>query len=128
MLPITTFFAGILALIYLALSVNIIRSRYKMRLALGDGGDAMMTRRIRAHANFSEYVPLALLLLGFNELNNLDEHLLFWLATALTVGRVSHIYSLLVMEVKHPGRIIFRQVGMVTTLTVIAVLALAAIL
>ncbi len=126
MVPVTAFFAGLLALVYLALAAVVIRGRYTHKVALGDGGHADMNRRIRAHANFAEYVPLALLLMLVNKLQASPAQWLQLLGAALVLGRLLHAYSLTIHEVRRQG-IIFRQVGMVTTLTVILVLALMAI-
>ncbi len=127
MVHVTAFFAGLLALLYLALTAHVVRGRYKLRLPLGDGGDAHMNRRIRAHANFAEYVPLALVLMALNELSGMSNGILNFLGLWLVAGRVSHAYSLMVSEVGEKGHIRFRQFGMVSTLSVIGILALAAI-
>jgi hypothetical protein len=127
MVPVTAFFAGLLALVFLALTVYVIVRRYHMKLSLGDGGDQDMVRRIRAHANFAEYVPLALILMALNELNGATQGYLALMGVTLTFGRMSHFYSLTMHEAKPQGRIIFRQIGMGCTLTVIGVMALSAI-
>lgn len=126
MLPVTAFFAGILALIYVALSIHVIAGRYKHKVALGDGGQKAMHYRIRAHANFAEYVPLALILLGVNELNHVSPTLLQWMGGLLVFGRLMHAFSLIRVEIQ-AGKIIFRQIGMACTFTAIIVLALLAL-
>jgi hypothetical protein len=55
-------YAGILALLYLVLTFRTIVLRGRLRVTLGDGGSEALQRAIRAHANFGEYVPLALVL------------------------------------------------------------------
>lgn len=127
MVPVTAFFAGIVALIYIALTVNVVRGRYQHKVSIGDGGKEAMTRRIRAHANFAEYVPLALVLMALNELNGMSANKLALLGALLVAGRISHAYSIMAAEVRQGGHIKFRQAGMGATLTVIAILALAAI-
>ena len=66
---ITALYAGILALIFVALAINVTRHRVKLRVALGDGGNPEMLRMIRLHANAVEYIPLALVLMALYELN-----------------------------------------------------------
>ncbi len=127
MVHVTAFFAGVLALIYIGLAVIVIRGRYAQRLAIGDGGDNVMQHKIRAHANFSEYVPLALVLMGLDELNGSAHVGLSILGIALVAARLSHAYSLIVMEVKNPNMFLFRMGGMIGTFSVIAILALMAI-
>ncbi len=59
---IVALYGGLLALLYLILSFRTIVLRGRLRVTLGDGGSEALQRAIRAHANFGEYVPLALVL------------------------------------------------------------------
>lgn len=127
MVPVTAFFAAVLGLILVALSVNVIRGRYRFKVALGDGGESAMNRRIRAQANFVEYVPMALVLMALNEINGHSKILLGVMGVILVIGRICHAYSLTVHEMKPAGKIIFRQVGMASTFTVIIIMALRAL-
>ena len=67
LLPITLTTASILALLCVVLIVRIIRSRRKYLISIGDGGNTDLTCRIRTHANFVEYVPLLLIIMGLLE-------------------------------------------------------------
>nr|WP_323893986.1 MAPEG family protein [Aeromonas allosaccharophila] len=60
-------YAALLALLFVLLSIRTIRTRHSRRVALGHGDDPAMLRAMRVHANFAEYVPLALLLIYFVE-------------------------------------------------------------
>ena len=53
----------LLALFFVVLTFRVIGKRRVARISLGDGGDRGLLRRQRAHANFAEYVPLALILM-----------------------------------------------------------------
>lgn len=64
---ITMFYAGILGLIFLVLAFRVVRLRRSLKVGLGSGGHEELDRAVRAHANFGEYVPLALLLLALVE-------------------------------------------------------------
>lgn len=64
---ITSTYAAILALLFVGLSVRILRLRRSLKIAIGDGGDKKMLRAIRVHSNFAEYVPFGLLLLYLAE-------------------------------------------------------------
>ena len=55
---------GLLALLFVALSLNVSRLRLKLKVSYGDGGHDELRRAIRAHGNFAEFVPL-LIMLGF---------------------------------------------------------------
>jgi uncharacterized membrane protein YecN with MAPEG domain len=87
---ITLLFASLHVVLLLCLLVPISRHRYRLRIGIGDGGDAALLRKIRVHANFIEYAPLALLMLGLLELSGLAAAWLWSLGAALLLGRVMH--------------------------------------
>jgi uncharacterized protein len=90
---VTPLYAGLLALLFIALGLRVVQLRQK-GISLGDGGDPRMLRVIRGHANFAEYVPLALLLMGILELGRTSIYLLHALGITLLVSRVLHGYAL----------------------------------
>ncbi|WP_198403465.1 MAPEG family protein [Celeribacter ethanolicus] len=63
-LTLTAFYAGLTGLLYLSLSIHVIKQRLNIGQGLGDGGDDTLNRRIRAHGNFNEYAPLTLVLIA----------------------------------------------------------------
>ena len=68
-LPITALYAGVLALILTWLSSGAGLMRGKTKIPYGDGGDAQLLEKMRRHGNATEYVPIAVILLGILELN-----------------------------------------------------------
>lgn len=93
-MKITLLYGGLLALWFLVLSIRVILGRVGPgKPSLGDGGDTDMQRRIRGHANFAEYVPLILVLIGFLELGGLPAWCLHALGAALLIGRLLHGYA-----------------------------------
>ena len=91
---VTLLYAGTLAIWFLVLSVRVIQGRMGPgNPSLGDGGNPMMLRRIRGHANFAEYVPLILLLMGFLESSGLPRWEIHALGVTLLVGRLLHGYT-----------------------------------
>ena len=90
---VTSFYAGLLAVWFLVLSARVILRR-QSGISLGDGGDPRMLRLIRGHANFAEYVPLIVVMMGLLELGNTSVYLLHALGITLLVGRLLHGYSL----------------------------------
>jgi uncharacterized membrane protein YecN with MAPEG domain len=90
---VTPLYAGLLALWFLVLSWRVVQRR-RGGIYLGDGGDQAMLRVIRGHANFAEYVPLALLLMGMLELSRLSIYALHALGIVLLVARLLHGYAL----------------------------------
>ena len=63
MIPtIVPIYAAIFAVMLVALSLRVARTRGDVRVAIGDGGNIVLQRRIRVQGNFTEYVPMALIL------------------------------------------------------------------
>lgn len=116
---ITTLYAGILAILYIALAFCVIRGRYKHRIPLGDGANEDMLRRIRVHANFAEYVPIALLLLFFVDDGGTSPLLVHGLGLMLLIGRLLHIWG--VRSASGPS--IGRFLGMALTFVMILICA-----
>lgn len=85
-------YAGLLGILFLALSVNVIRLRRRLRISLGDGGGQHLARQIRAHGNFVDYVPLVLALLLLAELGGTRPWLMHLLAASLLAGRLLHAW------------------------------------
>jgi uncharacterized protein len=120
-MPITTLFAGLLALLFIALSVRVIGARRGAKVAIGDGGDKILARRARVHANFAEYTPMALLLMGLAESGGAAK-MPIWIAGALLlIGRVVHAYG--VSQINEV--LAFRVAGMAMTFAAIGSSALA---
>lgn len=120
---ITALYAAVLALILVVLSVRVIAVRRRLRIAVGDAGDDTLARRIRAHGNFTEYVPIALILMLSGEVAGAPAWMLHALGATLVVGRLTHAWSLSAHSI--PGR----TIGMTLTFIVLvggAVMAVAA--
>jgi uncharacterized protein len=90
---VTPLYAGLLAFFFLALSWRVIQFRQR-GISLGDGGDPKMLRLIRGHANFAEYVPLILVMMGFLEIGHASIYILHALGIGLLVSRFLHGYAL----------------------------------
>lgn len=99
---ITPLYAGLLAILFVVLSIRVVKKRGKV--SLGDGGDATLLRRIRAHGNFAEYVPFILLMMAFLELNELHPYALHGLGISLIVARLLHAIALSFTESWFFGR------------------------
>src|SRR5436853_7519064 len=66
-MPITALYAGVLGILLVVISARVSVLRAKFKVMFGDGGKEPLMRAIRAQGNFTEYVPLALLLIGMVE-------------------------------------------------------------
>ncbi len=85
-------YAALLALLFIYSSAQTIKVRRRVRVAVGDGGNSEMLRAMRVHANFAEYVPFTLVLLGMLELQASPAWVLHALGVLLLVARCSHAY------------------------------------
>jgi uncharacterized protein len=90
---VTPLYAGVLALWFVILSVRVVNLR-RRGMSFGDDGEIGVIRIVRAQANFAEYVPLALLLMGFLEVNHYSIYLLHALGVMLVVARLFHGFAL----------------------------------
>ena len=105
MIMITAFYASVLGLIYIKLSKNIIRLRQKYKVSLGHNNHPDLEQAIRTHANFSEFVPIGLILLACLEINKIHFIVVFALGGLFFAGRVLHIKSFLQDDIDVPLRI-----------------------
>jgi uncharacterized membrane protein YecN with MAPEG domain len=115
----TLMFAACAALLQVALTSLVIARRVKTDIAFLDAGDKVLLRRMRAHGNFTETAPMALLLMGLLELKGLGSAWLLAFGSALLLGRLVHAFGLL-----HASTPWARIAGMLTTMAVIGVEAL----
>jgi uncharacterized membrane protein YecN with MAPEG domain len=95
MLEITALFAGILTLMMVPLSLQVSLRRAGLKASFGDADDEILRRRIRAHGNFTEYVPTGLIALGLVEWTAAPALLVWVLGLALLVARLLHAYGML---------------------------------
>jgi len=110
---ITPIYAGILGLLFVVLSFRVIGRRRAARVSLGDGGDVVLTRRLRVHGNFAEYVPFGLVLMMLAELQSHSVILVHLIGGLLICGRLLHAIGL----GSEQGVMICRVFGMVLTLS-----------
>lgn len=90
----TPLYTALLALLALVLSIRVIRVRRTRKISLGTDGDEELTRAVRAHANLTEHMPLAILMMAFLELNDGSTLALHVAGLSLVVGRLVHAWSL----------------------------------
>lgn len=93
MLRIVPVYTAVLAVLFVLLSLRVIRTRAAERIGIGVGRNRILERRVRVHANFAEYVPLTLLLLAMAEVRGAPDYVLHVLCLTLLVGRVAHAWG-----------------------------------
>lgn len=121
---ITGVYSGLFGLLLLALSAQVIRERYRAKVAIGDGGDPKLQRVIRVHANFCEYVPLCLILIGLAEFGGAVSWAVHLLLAALFLGRVFHGFGVS----QDDENLNIRRVGMILTFGVLVIASVLATL
>jgi uncharacterized membrane protein YecN with MAPEG domain len=87
---ITAGYLAVLALVYAALAIYVIRLRGNNRAGFGDAGNPRLRSAIRAHANLAEYVPIIALMVGMLEMSGLPSYRVHLLMAALLVARLLH--------------------------------------
>jgi hypothetical protein len=116
---IAAFYAGLIGILLIILALPISALRGRLKVGVGDGGDPVLARTIRVHANTVEWALPTLLLLVLAELNRAPPALLHICGIALLVARVLHAFGLSHTSGASPGRF----VG--TALTWVALIVLA---
>ena len=119
-LPVTLTIAGAAALINIWLGWRVGQVRISERISIGDGQNERLTCRMRAHANFAEYTPFVLILLGLIELGA-GTHWWLWAVGAIYIlARIAHPFGI-------DGVRGLRQLGIMVTMLTLLGLALYAI-
>ena len=121
MLRITAFYAALLAVLFIYLSVRVIGCRRERRVEFGHGEDFELLRRMRVHANFAEYVPFALLLMALAESMAPPDLVVHLAGLLLIAGRVLHAYG----TSQSPPIMRYRVYGTGLTFTAIGIAAIA---
>jgi uncharacterized protein len=118
-------YVGLNMLILVVLTVMVIRQRRKLKCAIGDGGHHSLMLAIRAHANATEVIPVALIgivALSATGASALTVHIM---GVLLTLGRVFHGYGLSNSQGTSFGRIAGMGLSLLS-LTAISVMCLIA--
>jgi len=117
---ITGSYAALIALLVVALAARVVRLRWRLKVGIGDGGQPVLARAIRAHGNLIENAPLVLLLLLLAELcGALPPAGLHAAGGVIVLGRLLHAVGLSRSAGTSPGRFLG------TALTWLALLGLA---
>ena len=120
LVTVTSFYTGLLAILFLIISIRAILGRRDARVSVGDGNDKVLRKKIRVQANFVEYAPFAVILLAMAELQGTRAMVLHILGLMLLSGRILHAIGL-----GHTPQIIpARRFGMYLTVGMIFLAAL----
>ena len=122
-LPITLCTAAAAALLNIWLAMRCGQARMKAKVSIGDGGDSWLIKRMRAHANFTEFTPFALILILMLELAGQGGTLLALSAAIYILSRICHMFG---MEADEPSKL--RMFGIMGTMVLLLVWSIAAVL
>ena len=86
--PVSIVGTGILAIFGALLAIFVIVQRVRLGVEWGDGGNVVMAQAVRAHANFAELVPLALLAIVAAEIAGTQRLVVIGMVTALIAARL----------------------------------------
>jgi uncharacterized protein len=123
-LPITLTIAGAAALLNIWLARRVGQMRIAHKVSIGDGGNEALIARMRAQANFVEYTPFVLILIGLIELAEGSRLWLWIVGMAYILARIAHGFG---MDRPRPDPLKLRMIGVVATGLILFGLALYAI-
>ena len=122
-LPVTLTAAAAAAIINIWLSMRIGRIRTREKISVGDGGNELLARRMRAQLNFVENAAFVLILTVAIELSGRSQPWLAYVMAVFMLGRVAHALGM------DGGSLGWgRMVGTIITLLTQLGLAIAAVL
>jgi hypothetical protein len=91
---ITGLYVALGVLLVLVLAIRVVMRRWTARIGIGDGDDKELRKRIRAHGNAIEYLPIGLLALLLLDLDGTTPVLLHVFGVALILARAVHAFGL----------------------------------
>jgi uncharacterized membrane protein YecN with MAPEG domain len=120
---ITALYAGLLGLVSIGIAVVVGRVRGSTGISVGDGGNLEVIAAMRRHANFIEFVPLTLILIGLLEANGVASGMIHGLGAGLVVARLSHAFGY-----RSDGSMAtFRAIGAIGSTLILAIASVWAI-
>ncbi|MEZ5469440.1 MAG: MAPEG family protein [Lysobacterales bacterium] len=92
--PITSIYAGLCGLLLLVLAFRVVQVRRAAKIGIGVSDNRLLERRVRIHANASEYVPIALILLALAEAGGIGAVFIHAAGAALFIARLLHAWGM----------------------------------
>jgi uncharacterized membrane protein YecN with MAPEG domain len=123
MAVITALYAGLLGLMAIGIAIAVGRARGSSGVSIGDGGNLEVIAAMRRHANFVEFVPITLIVIGLLELNGVDGTAIHALGGGLVIARLSHAIGYRADE----SLLILRAIGAFGSILILLVASIWAI-
>lgn len=111
---VSALYAVLSALLLMKFSFDVVRLRMQYRVAYGDGGFSELQSAIRIHGNAVEYIPIAIVLMLFMEMNGAETRMVHICGIVLLAGRLMHYYGF------HHRLFRWRRSGMSATVCAVA--------
>jgi len=92
--PITSIYAGLCGLLLLVLAFRVVQVRRVAKIGIGVADNRVLERRVRIHANATEYVPIALILLALVEASGSSAVAIHVAGAVLMLARVLHAWGM----------------------------------
>jgi uncharacterized membrane protein YecN with MAPEG domain len=121
---ITALYAALLGLLGAALTINVIVNRVRAKVDFADGGVAALAQAIRAHANFAEQAPIALIIIGLAEVLGTRPLIVHVFGVVLVLARLASAVGLNRTLKNSPPR----QIGASGTILVLIAASLVVLL
>ena len=118
-LPITLVTASVLGLVFIWLCARVVSGRVKNEVIIGDSGNTDLIYRIRTQGNFTEYVPIFVIILGLLEFTGGHPTVLIVLAVLFVGARLIHVPGM-----GEQANLKFRQAGIIGSFTSIGAASL----
>ncbi len=122
-LPTTLSLAAAAGIINIWLAIRCGRVRMANKISIGDGGNDALVRRMRAHANYTEFTPFVLILIGAIELAGKGGK---WLAIAGGIYMLARVAHGIGMDSGDENPL--RMAGIIVTMLTLIGLAIYAVL
>jgi len=122
-MEITLLYASLLSVLAVSLAFKTGLLRGKTNTMLGEGDAPGMLQSIRAFGNLIEYAPLAIIMLGLLEMQDINSWQLHLLGSTFFVSRILHAYGMAISRESTP----YRLVGIFGTWLIILVMGISGI-
>lgn len=115
---ISSLYASFLGLVFIVLTIKVIKIRKLNQIAIGDNGNLALQKAISAQANFCQSTPIFLILLILAEASQSHIFILHFCGLVFTLGRIFHGFG--INQINENFR--FRISGMIATFCTIFIL------
>ncbi|MEJ6710401.1 MAG: MAPEG family protein, partial [Amylibacter sp.] len=103
---ITPLYAAFLAVIFLVYTMRVIKARSAAGLSILHGDDMELALKVRIHANFADFVPIALIVLMLAEMSGGNGIAVHVAGALLIASRILIPFGMDLVKFAHPLRII----------------------